>query len=124
LGSTKSSVGADLSSTILALKSFIDANLQKDLAVSRLCLRFGASESKLKQAFIKSEEISITEYIQQQRMALASELLKDSQMSILDICQNTGYFSPTSFSKLFSRNFGMSPNEYRKKNTQVKRVNA
>jgi len=51
------------------------------------------------------------------RMELAREKLSIGNEPITEICMNLGYSSLGSFSTLFSRYFGLSPTNYRKKIT-------
>ncbi|WP_054027581.1 response regulator transcription factor [Bacillus sp. FJAT-28004] len=54
-------------------------------------------------------------YLTQVRMEKACELLKHSGLKIYEICEKVGYVDPKYFSKVFQKQFGMTPNEYRQK---------
>ena len=47
-------------------------------------------------------------------MERAAELLRRSDMSVLDISQAVGFASPSQFGANFLRRFGASPGKYRK----------
>jgi AraC-like DNA-binding protein len=49
----------------------------------------------------------------QQRIDRAKALLRDSDLSITEICAEVGYESLGSFSSLFTRVAGISPSAYR-----------
>ena len=49
------------------------------------------------------------------RMDKAKKLLSDMSMNIGDVSRSVGYEDPLTFSKLFKKNVGVSPNAYRKK---------
>ena len=66
------------------------------------------------------EELGITflEYLTRIRMEEAKKLLMDRSMTILDISAQVGYDDPSYFSKVFKKNMGVSPNQYRKQIAQ------
>jgi AraC-like DNA-binding protein len=47
------------------------------------------------------------------------ELLEDNTYSISDICSRVGFESLGSFSWMFKRKFGVSPDQYRKKMNSI-----
>ncbi len=53
------------------------------------------------------------QYLVQQRITKAKELLRNSDMSITEICVVVGFESLGSFSTLFSKTAGISPSAYR-----------
>jgi AraC-like DNA-binding protein len=52
-------------------------------------------------------------YLTRHRLERAAHLLKQSNLSVTDICLETGFESLGSFSSLFSRCFGSSPRDFR-----------
>ena len=52
-------------------------------------------------------------YLQQHRLRLASQYLKQGQLSIQQIAHQVGYSSETAFSQAFKKQFEMSPSQYR-----------
>lgn len=59
---------------------------------------------------------SFSEIVQQFRLAHACELLKQTELPISDVAQESGYTNRTYFYKVFQQKFGMSPNDYRHQN--------
>ncbi len=53
------------------------------------------------------------QYLTRLRLDRARDLLAGSSRSVLEVCLDVGFESPTSFSLLFRRHFGMSPTEFR-----------
>ena len=70
-------------------------------------------------AYIKrfSEVMGMTprQYIMEQRINVAKELLKSTDRLIAKIAEGTGFYDTAHFSKCFSDAVGVSPTEYRKK---------
>ena len=93
---------------------FIQANLTEDLCVKALCDQFHISANHLYNAFRTNLDRTVTEYITEQRMALARELLAASNDPIYVIAERVGIDNYTYFCKLFKKRNGCSPNQYRK----------
>ena len=53
------------------------------------------------------------QYLTALRLQEACKILKHSDLSIISICQTVGFESPSSFSLLFRRHLGASPEKYR-----------
>ena len=58
--------------------------------------------------------ISFSDYLTEYRMDRAKELLKNQQFKIKDINEMVGYSDSKSFSKIFKKVVGLTPQEYRK----------
>ena len=54
------------------------------------------------------------EYIQDKIIALAKELLLGSEKTICEISYELGYQNSQHFNRIFKKNVGQTPNEYRK----------
>jgi AraC family transcriptional regulator len=48
------------------------------------------------------------------RMSLARRLLRETKKSVVDIALEVGYVDPSYFAKLFRRENGLSPSDYRR----------
>ena len=54
------------------------------------------------------------DYIRQQRMSVAIELLKDTRLTVAEVAYKVGFEDQYYFSKSFKSYFGISPSQYRK----------
>lgn len=70
----------------------------------------------LNRIFKSTTGYSLMEYIQYYRVQKAKHMLKHSQESISNICLMVGYDSPPYFSKIFKKQTGQTPLEYRNQN--------
>ncbi len=95
--------------------AFIDANLQGRLSVTALCKEFHVSKNYLYEAFKDNLGKTVTEYINEQRMRVAKELLESSREPVYKIAEKVGVDNYTYFCKLFKKLTGVTPTEYRKK---------
>ena len=55
------------------------------------------------------------EYLTEIRLKNARELLKDSRLSIKEICVESGYSDPNYFSRIFKKYEGVTPSEFRER---------
>ena len=91
----------------------------RDLSVSHtvreLAQRFGVSEGSVKNYFRGVYGQSISAYTTHRRMSCAAELLRTTDLSILEVANRVGYENQSKFAAAFKRVYGCSPFEYRRK---------
>jgi AraC-like DNA-binding protein len=54
-------------------------------------------------------------YLKRWRLQLAARLLRDRNLSLLAIAEQVGYESAAAFSRVFKREFLVSPGQYRRR---------
>ena len=103
------------------LSDYIDENLDAKLTLSLLASKCFYNPSYFSRAFKEKFGMTLTEYITKKRIAYASKLLLESDMSIDEISERVGFSDRSSFYHTFSKIMGTTPSEYRGKNsTNVK----
>jgi transcriptional regulator GlxA family with amidase domain len=85
----------------------------KRLAIARVSRALAVSERTLARRFKASLGMSPLSYLQSQRIAHARQLLESSTLPLERIVEQCGYEDVSSFRKLFARQVGMTPREYR-----------
>ncbi|HCE46499.1 MAG TPA: hypothetical protein DET40_23385 [Lentisphaeria bacterium] len=93
----------------------IDSQISSAINVSRLCEILNISRITLFRVFTSETGLSPIEYITQQRMRKAEELLKNSDFNIANIAKMSGFSSDKYFMKRFRELKGTTPNTFRKK---------
>ncbi|MCC3374472.1 helix-turn-helix domain-containing protein [Cohnella sp. REN36] len=68
----------------------------------------------LTRLFKKETGLSISDYLQQQRIEFAKGLLERTEKSISDVAVASGYSNLSYFSTIFKKSVGMTPADYRK----------
>ena len=87
----------------------------KRLAIAGVCRTLAVSERTLARRFKASLGMSPLSYLQSQRIARARELLEGSKLPLDRIVEQCGYEDVSSFRKLFARQVGMTPRDYRQR---------
>ena len=59
-------------------------------------------------------DINFGDYLSEKRMEKGRQLLLETQLSLQQIVESIGYSDVPSFSRKFSKKYGMSPGNYRK----------
>ncbi|MBU2898680.1 helix-turn-helix transcriptional regulator [Vibrio hepatarius] len=80
--------------------------------ISQLAHRVGTNETSLKQLFRKELNTTVHQYIVQQRMSKAIELLNESPPSVSFVAQEVGYANHGHFSATFKKALGCLPSDY------------
>lgn len=103
------------SPTILMALSFINQNFATDLSLTQLSEYAYANPSSLSSEFNAEVGMSLSEYITALRIQKAQQLLRDTDASIPEIAQQTGFSGAKYFREIFKRQTGLSPQQYRNK---------
>jgi len=95
------------------IKTYIDAQYQRDLALQDVAGEFGYSEVYFCKLFKQQFGKSFIVYLNELRIEKAKELLANPNINIKDIGVMSGYREANYFARVFRRVTGMSPSEYR-----------
>ena len=66
--------------------------------------------------FHKETGITFSNYLKNYRIAKAKELLVGTNLKLYEIAEKVGYSDSKYFSRIFKKQTGMTPSEYRKEN--------
>lgn len=92
---------------------YIDTNYTQQISIADISERFFYSPEHISKLFRKHLNITYTDYILNKRIALSQKLM-ETDLSLTDICFQTGFGSLSSFNRAFHKISGMSPSQYRK----------
>lgn len=85
-----------------------------DLKIDDFSYHLGFSKSQLYRKMIALTNVSINKFIKEYRLKRALRLLNMQQGNISEIAFETGFNSPTYFSKCFKETYGILPSNYTK----------
>ncbi|MEM8723182.1 MAG: AraC family transcriptional regulator [Cyanobacteria bacterium P01_G01_bin.39] len=92
---------------------YIDHHLSQSIKLENLSNHLGISKFHFSRLFKKSMGVSPHQYVMQQRIELAKQLLLKADTSISDIALECGFNSHAHMSKYFRNYVGMTPKNYR-----------
>jgi AraC-like DNA-binding protein len=104
------------SNRIQALKCYIHAHMDEQLNRKVLAALTGLSVPQLHRIFTAHVGENITAYIRRERMLRAGRKLRMGAVDITQVALAAGYNTHAAFSKVFKRQFGLSPSEFRRLN--------
>ena len=99
---------------LLKAKEYIDKNYAKTISLESIAVEIGISSYYLSKLFKERFHLTIIEYLTATRLEKAKELLL-SRKSLKEIALSIGYKDPNYFSRVFKKEIGMTPSEYRTK---------
>ncbi len=88
--------------------------------VERLARAIGLSRSTFAARFSELVGEPPLEYVSRWRMTKAAELLRESDLSVLDVAERAGYSSEAAFGRAFKRHEGTAPARYRRQQTRAR----
>ena len=102
------------SPTIQRVLEYINLHLGDHISNEELSANANMSISHLAKVFKKETGVTMTEYIALLRCKKAANLLKKTNLPIQEISSYVGYSDNNYFVKVFRKNYGMTPTEFRR----------
>lgn len=107
-------VRGGLAPTALRLvQAYIEQHLAEPVTLEQLAAEAGLSAYHFARMFKQSTGLAPHQYLMQQRLARAEQLLRHSRLSLTDIALQCGFSSPSHFSHRFRASFGLPPSRIR-----------
>lgn len=100
------------SSIIQKVVNYINLNLAEKLSLALLAEQNFINPSYLSTLFKKEMGLSLSAYINQQRIRLALRLFNTGSMQVQDVAARCGIEDTSYFRKLFKKSVGMTPSAY------------
>jgi AraC-like DNA-binding protein len=98
---------------IIQVKSIIDKDFSKSHTIAELARLVGTNEQYLKKYFKQHFGKTVMNYITEQKMEHAKELIMTGEYRVVDVARMTGYKHSTHFTTAFKKYFGFIPNSLR-----------
>jgi len=92
--------------------AYINENPSADLSLATLCERVNFSPVYFHKLFKASTGRNLHEYVEEQRIKKAINLLVSTNLTLTQIAYECGFSSQSYFSYAFKRRMGISPREY------------
>ena len=96
------------------VRLFISMNMQEDIRREDVAAHVGLHPDYLNRIFKKEMGVSLKEYIAEEKIHMACELLGQTDLLVGEIGEMVGYVNFSSFSTFFKNKTGMTPVAWRK----------
>lgn len=104
------------------IKEVVESNLHDpEFHIPQLCNILNFSQSYLYQLCKRFFHCSLQQYITNSKMEKAKKMLAETTIKIKDVALSVGYTDWIQFSKIFKKNVGITPFDYRKRHTSIKK---
>lgn len=94
-------------------KEYIMTHYQKDISLDDVSREVDISPYYFSKLFKEATGDNFIEYLTNLRIEKAKELLDNTDLSMKEICVRVGYANPNYFSRIFKKNVGVTPTEYK-----------
>lgn len=101
-------------SVIDTIVEWINENLHRKLSIEEISIHSGYSKWHIQRLFFHYKGENLASYIRRRKMELAVMQLTHTDACIYDVALACGYDSQQTFTRVFSRTFGLSPGAWRK----------
>lgn len=99
------------------IHNYIVEHISEKITADMLCHQFFLSRVSLYKLFNDQFHSSVADYIKNERIKMARELLQDSHLSIREVAEQVG-LEYNYFSKVFYKAEGMNPKQFQKANSR------
>ena len=93
--------------------SYIRENFKNDITLEDVSQYVNISPHYFSKLFKDETGENFIDFLTNLRISTAKELIKNSVMSVKEICYEIGYGDPNYFSRIFKKIVGLTPTEYR-----------
>lgn len=97
------------------IKRYVLSNVRYEFSLSELTRVFHYNEKYLGRLFKRETGMTLHEFVNAERLALAEQLLLETEDSVLSISERVGFNNVTYFNRLFKSRHKLSPVAYRKR---------
>lgn len=101
--------------SIKSAADYVRSHYTENLHINNMAYRYAFSPNYFSYLFKKETGCSFVKYIIKLRIEYACTLFKHTDLSVQQVAQKTGYTDSQYFFRVFKKNTGLTPSEYRKK---------
>jgi AraC-like DNA-binding protein len=106
---------AILSKPVVQCVDYIYSHINERITVQMLADHTELSANYLSRVFKQNLGVSISDYIREKKIEKATQLLRYSDQSIVDIANYLSFSSQSHFIQIFEKFMGLTPKKYRDK---------
>lgn len=95
---------------------YIDVHYVERINLKALADKFGIDANYFSTIFKKDLGVTFTTYLAMQRLNKACQILRETNINVQEIAESIGYSDIQYFYRVFKKEYGITPMEYRKNN--------
>jgi two-component system, response regulator YesN len=95
------------------IEEYLKQHYQEDVTLQEIADTFFLSREYISRKFKQEYKLTITDYLTNIRMEKAMKLLENPYLKIYEVAYGVGYGNEKYFSKVFKKQVGITPNEFR-----------
>lgn len=99
---------------IAVIHEYLMSNYREEVDLKKIAGLVNMAEGSLCRFFKMNMGLTVFEYLNKIRIEFVCQLLMDPDLSILEVCLDSGFNNLSHFNKQFKKNTGVTPSEYRK----------
>lgn len=103
---------AEQANVISKITCYLETNYHEQITLEKVGSIFGFNSIYLSQLFKKEKGVNFKDYLYGLRMEKAKNLIQSSDLPVEDVSQAVGYNDFKYFSKVFKKEFGITPKEF------------
>ena len=98
---------------ITAQEEYLTILFEENIRIEEICHAFGYSKSFLSRLFREHTGQSLAEFARKMKIERAKELIRQNNLNFAQISARLSFENPQYFSRVFKRQYGMTPTEYK-----------
>ena len=100
--------------------TYINEHLDAPMTLEEIAGHAGFTRTYFSAVFTELNGLTTWDYITIRRIERSCELLKTTNISIIEVAQGCGYTNLSNFNRMFLRIVGTSPSKYRRSHASIK----
>jgi len=101
--------------SIREVQKYIQAHIMTGISLDTAAAHMSLSSSYLSKLFKEKTGIAFIDYVKQEKIERAKQLLEKTNLKVYEICNSLSYNNIQYFTEMFKLHTGMTPTEYRQK---------
>lgn len=97
---------------IVNARNMLMADVRNAPTIEVLSRKSGVNRQKLKQGFKQVFGATINDYLRNERLRIAHQMLSSGAASVKEVASGVGYDNPSYFARRFKEKYGVYPNEF------------